>query len=228
MVVFLEPRNYRKKNFTFVSRQDLSKVDDFWRIYRGKKSCMSPDMHCPTLQNVTFWRATRCGWWIFDKKFEKMQKITISWCKMYKPGKSGWNQISVLPDDSIIRHEHFLSNIGDFWDILEFSWIFLAIFVKPHLVARQNVTLWRVGKNMSDHYASVEEAGDIGPDDLNINQIGYDRILQTYKNCTYLTVNSKNASGVKIFLWLAPIVLVPNPTLIRKKIYLGNKVERIS
>ena len=53
---------------------------------------------------------------------------------------------------------------------------------------------------MSDHYASVEEAGDIGPDDLNINQIGYDRILQTYKNCTYLTVNSKNASGVKIFL----------------------------
>ena len=67
-----------------------------------------PDMHCPTLQNVTFWRATRCGWWIFDKKFEKMPKITISWCKMYKPGNSGWNQISVLPDD------HFLSNIGHF------------------------------------------------------------------------------------------------------------------
>ena len=73
------------------------------------------DMHCPTLQNVTFWRATRCGWWIFDKKFKKMPKITISWCKMYKPGNSDWNQISVLPDDSITRHEHFLSNIGDFW-----------------------------------------------------------------------------------------------------------------
>ena len=24
------------------------------------------DMHCPTLKNVTFWRATRCGWWIFE------------------------------------------------------------------------------------------------------------------------------------------------------------------
>ena len=28
--------------------------------------------------------------------------------------------------------------------------IFLAIFGKPHLVARQNVTFWKVGKNMSD------------------------------------------------------------------------------
>ena len=48
----------------------------------------------------------------------------------------------MLPDDSITRHEHFLSNIGDFWLFLEF---FLAIFGKPH----QNVTFWRVGKNMS-------------------------------------------------------------------------------
>ena len=107
------------------------------------------DMHSPTLQNVTFWRATRCGWCIFEKKIEKMTKITISWCKMYKPGNSGWNQISVLPDDSITRHEHFFFK---YWWFLAFSWIYLAIFGKQYLVARQNVTFWRVGKNMSGSY----------------------------------------------------------------------------
>ena len=86
-------------------------------------------MHCPTLQNVTFWRATRCGWWIFDKIFVKMPKITISWCKMYKPGNSGWNQISghggitmmtALPDMNIfcqilVIFFFFLNFLSNFW-----------------------------------------------------------------------------------------------------------------
>ena len=83
---------------------------------------VSSDMHCPTLQNVTFWRATRCGWWIFDKKWQHYQ----TWTFFVK-----------------------------YWWFLAFSWIFWAIFGKPHLVARQNVTFWRVGKNMSGTYVHL-------------------------------------------------------------------------
>ena len=36
---------------------------------------------------------------------------------------------SVLPDDSITRHEHFLSNIGDFWLFLKKIGEQCAIFV---------------------------------------------------------------------------------------------------
>ena len=49
-----------------------------------------------------------------------MPKITISWCKMYKPGNSGWNQISVLPDDSITRHELFFQILVIFGFFLNF------------------------------------------------------------------------------------------------------------
>ena len=77
-------------------------------------------MHGPNGQNVTIWRVTRCFVDIWQFFFEKMPKSPIFWRKMYNSDNSGWNWISVLPDHSITRHEHFLSNIGDFWLFLEF------------------------------------------------------------------------------------------------------------
>ena len=116
----------RRHQWWHFSFRDDKTIIPIQHAFAGSQSRCVSDMFLPTLQNVTFWRATRCGWWIFEFFFKKMPKITISWCKMYKPGNSGWNQISVLPDDSITRHEHFLLNIGDFWLFLKFFEQFLV------------------------------------------------------------------------------------------------------
>ena len=76
----LKRENIKLKNDTVQFAQRMSSIESDIDIILRKngKGRYLTDMFLPTLQNVTFWRATRCGWRIFDKKFEKMPKITIS------------------------------------------------------------------------------------------------------------------------------------------------------
>ena len=87
------------------------------------------DMHGPNGQNVTIWRVIRCFCGYLTNIFEKIPKSPIFWQKMYKSGNSGWNWISVIPDRRVTRHEHFWSNIGDFWLFLKKFGGHCAIFV---------------------------------------------------------------------------------------------------
>ena len=98
--------------------------------------------HFENLMKRTIERnVTRCFCGYLTKFFEKMPKSPIFWRKMYNSGNSGWNWISVLPDRRVTRHEHFWSNIGDFWLFLKkfgeqcaiFVWLLTKLWHSCHL-----------------------------------------------------------------------------------------------
>ena len=106
------------------------------------------DMFLPTFQNVTFWRATRCGLpKIALKNSRKSKKSPIfdKKCSCLVMLSSGSTEIwfqPELPGLYILHQEMVIFGI--------FSNFLLNIH-KPHLVARQNVIFWRVGQCMSAH-----------------------------------------------------------------------------
>ena len=60
----------------------------------------------------------------------------------------------MLPDRRVTRHEHFWSNIGDFWLFLK---TFAGEMCHFCLVTRQIVTFWPFGKNMSVYRADDDD-----------------------------------------------------------------------
>ena len=82
-------------------------------------------MHCPTIQNVTFWRATRCGWWIFEIFFKKMEKTPFLGAKCTNlvtlaETRFQCYQMTALPDMNIfcqilVIFGFFLNFLSNFW-----------------------------------------------------------------------------------------------------------------
>ena len=129
-------------------------------------STFPSDMILPTLQNVTIWRATRCGLPNITQNFSKMPKLTG---KNWRFGDEKPNLVAPSNCMSLVLNERtrlmqldgatrfgFSSPNLQFlpvnFGIFEKFWV---IFGKPHLVARQNRTIWPVGKIMSGSSAVV-------------------------------------------------------------------------
>ena len=117
-------------------------------------------MILPTGQIVLFWRATRCGLPNITQNFSKMPKLTG---KNWRFGDEKPNLVApsncmslvlslrtrLMQLDGATRFGFSSPNLQFLpvnFGIFEKFWV---IFGKPHLVARQIVTFWRVGKIMS-------------------------------------------------------------------------------
>ena len=99
---------------------------------------LESDMFLPKVQIVLFWRATRCG---LAKNCSKTQKITVKY----------WSFGDFWPKNAQKRQKTEVADFGA--TKLHYFTVIFCLFeqfsAKPHLVARQNRTIWTFGKNMS-------------------------------------------------------------------------------
>ena len=103
--------------------------------------------NCHVLASYQIWFAK------IVKKMPKVSKIVKIWGFFWRAKSGIASKVTMIVTFDAIPDLALHKNHQIFTILLTFG-IFFNNFGKPHLVARQNMTFWPVGKNMSEHNIS--------------------------------------------------------------------------